>query len=47
MSRAQKCVGYDLFVKQHNPYKGQASFAKGIDQINPHLKLWEKDRADI
>ena len=22
-------VGYDIFLKQHNPYKSQATFAKG------------------
>ena len=41
-SRPQKCIGYDIFVKQHNPYTSQASFAKGIDPINSHTSYFGK-----
>ena len=41
-SRPPKCIGCDIFVKQHNPYTSQASFAKGIDPINSHTSYFEK-----
>ena len=34
--RTQKYVRHGIFLKQHNPYKSHASFAKGIDPIYSH-----------